>query len=89
MKNTITMEQIVEAQHIMSEVISLIFQYEKDFINLVLYRNGWNKDECHIERCHAAALFRITLQHDDMREKDIYIEAYDVHNWVDSLGIIK
>ena len=89
MNNKITMERIVESQHLMSEVISLIYQYEKDFINLVLDRNGWSKDECHIEHCHAAGRFRITLQHDDMREKDIYVEAYDIHKWIDSLGIIK
>lgn len=89
MNNKVTMEQIIEAQHVMTGVISLIFQYEKDFINLVLDHNGWSKDECHIERCHAAMRFRITLQHDDGREKDFYIESGDVYSWIDSLGIIK
>ena len=53
----------------------------------VVKRNvGWESDEYSIERCHMANCYRITLKHDDGREKDIYIEAADVYTW--SVGLV-
>ena len=55
----------------------------------MLSSNGWTHEECTIVRCHAAKCFRITLQHDDQREKDLYVDNFNVYKWIDGLGIIK
>ena len=89
MNNHITMKQLVEAQHIVEGTVSTVFAHEKDFIKKVLRNNGWTHEECNIIRCHAANCFRITLQHDDQREKDLYVDNFDVYNWIKGLGIIK
>lgn len=69
----ITDYQLQQAHNLMRCVIQVIFQYKDSFKKEVLGKHGWNHDEYEIERCHMAEAFRITLKHDDFREKDLYI----------------
>lgn len=63
-------------------VIQCIFQFPNEFKSQLLESTGW-KDDCYsIERCHIANSFRVTLKHDDGREKDIYIPSTKVYSWV-------
>ena len=63
-------------------VIRVIFQFPNEFKYQVLKDIGWNNDYYTIERCHLANSFRVTLKHDDGREKDIYIPSTKVYSWV-------
>lgn len=88
MKNPITLQQVKDAHNLVAATITTIFNNEKCFIDEVLKGNGWSSDVCTIERCHAALRYRITLKHDDGREKDLYITLDSVYDWLNSLEIL-
>lgn len=73
----------------MQTTIAIIFDYEGDFKYKVLDRHGWKHDEYKIERCHSALHYRITLRHYDGREKELYINSFDVYSWLEDLGILE
>jgi hypothetical protein len=78
----INLQELEEMQSMLHRVIYIIFEHEKSFKEEVLGKHGWKHDEYSIERCHAANNWRITLKHDDYREKDLYIPSNDVLTWV-------
>ena len=69
-------------------MIGVIFDNECSFKTEVLTLNGWESTSYTIDRCHAALRYRLTLKHDDGREKDVYIDSNEVYGWIDSLGIL-
>lgn len=89
MKTQITLEQVMDAHHLVQAVISTIFDHEEDFKSNVLGRHGWGHEDYEIGRCHAALRYRITLKHYDGREKDLYIENSVVYSWLNDLGILE
>jgi len=88
MKSPFTLEQIAHAHELVTATITTIFNNEKSFIDHCLKDNGWSSEVCTIERCHAALRYRITLLHDDGRQKELYIECSKVYDWLDSLEIL-
>lgn len=84
----ITSEEFVQAQTVVRCIIETIFNYEQSFKEDVLSNRHWKVEgSYHIERCHmAASRFRITMVNDELREKDLYIPAEDVHSWYEELG---
>lgn len=87
----ITYEKLVEARNIQSGIIQIIFnpKYIQSFKEEVLHDVGWEHDEYDIERCHGAMVYRLTLKHDDGREKDLYIASDTVHSWLGTVGLVK
>lgn len=83
-----TIQDIIEAHELVSATVRTIFDHELSFKREVLGRHGWNHEDYVIERCHAARNYRLTLKHDDGREKDLYIPSNDVLSWVESLDIL-
>lgn len=78
----ITAKQLQEAHSIISQgVIQVIFENEDSFKKEVLSQNGWDHSEYTIERVHCAEAYRLTLKHDDFREKDVYIPSGEVYSW--------
>ena len=80
----ITLEMIQQTQQTTKCILEVVFKYEKSFKADVLGGKrcvGWEDDEYSIEFCHAATNWRITLKHDDGREKDIFIPCGYVHSW--------
>lgn len=88
MKSPFTPEQVVHAHELVTATITTIFNEEESFIDHCLKDNGWSSEVCTIERCHAALRYRITLLHEDGRQKDLYIECSKVYDWLDSLEIL-
>ena len=83
-------QEIKEAHQMVSGTIQMVFLHEKSFKENVLSGKscvGWDSDEYSIERCHAANIYRITLRHDNGREKDIYLKSTEVCAW--SVSFIK
>lgn len=76
-----TPEMLQQTHQTMKCVLQVIFEYEEDFKRQVLKGCGWEYDSYEIERCHMAEAFRITLKHDDFREKDLYINCNVVYDW--------
>lgn len=83
----LTEEQIQEtinAHNIVSYIVQYIFDNEDSFKEDILGGKraiGWESEDYKIERCHAAKRYRVTLKHDDGREKDIYVESDKVITW--------
>lgn len=88
MKPLFSLQQVKEAHDLVSATITTIYNNEKSFIDTCLKGNGWSSDVCTINRCHAALRYRITLKHDDGREKDLYIDTNTVYDWLDRLEIL-
>ena len=89
LKQNLLFQELKDAHQMVKATIEMVFLHEKSFKENVLGGKlcvGWESDEYSIERCHMANCYRITLKHDDGREKDIYIEAKDVYTW--SVGLI-
>lgn len=79
----ITQQELQSAHNIISQcVIQTLFQHRDSFKKEVLGKQGWCHDEYSIERVHCANAYRITLKHEDFREKDLYIDSYDVYKWL-------
>lgn len=79
----LTPEMLQEAHDtLIYGVLRVVFQYEDDFKLSLLAYSGWKGDSYKLERCHIAQSFRVTLKHDDGREKDIYIPSSKVYDWV-------
>lgn len=78
----ITKQQLKQAQDINRCVIEVIFQYEKSFKATLLMGNGWLENSYSIERCHmSGSVVRLTLKHEDERQKDLYIPINEVYSW--------
>lgn len=87
----ITYEKLVEARNIQAGIIQTIFDPKciQSFKEKVLHDIGWKHNEYDIERCHGAMNYRLTLKHDDGREKDLYIDSNTVHSWLETIGFVK
>ena len=85
-----TLSQVIEAHKLVSATIGTIFSDEGSFKQQVLALpvHTWNINDYTIERCHTALRYRLTLKHNDGRERDIYIDASEVYDWVDGLRIL-
>ncbi len=84
LKQNLLLADVKEAHQLVSATIEMVFDHEDLFKEKVLGGLrcvGWNSGDYSIERCHAAMIYRITLKHDDGREKDLYIPSTDVYSW--------
>lgn len=90
MKSPYTLKQVMEAHQLVSGTIQTIFDNELSFKKEVLRLpvHNWKPEEYSIERCHVAKIFRVTLKHDDCRERELYIDQNEVFDWIDSLNIL-
>ncbi|CAH9017024.1 conserved hypothetical protein [Vibrio phage 193E37-1] len=89
LKQNLLFKELKDAHQLVTATIRMVFDNENLFKEQVLGGKrcvGWNSDEYSIERCHAANIYRVTLKHEDGREKDLYIESSDVYTW--SVGLI-
>lgn len=88
LKQKLLLQELKDAHQMVKATIEMVSLHEKSFKENVLGGErcvGWGSDEYFVERCHAAEAYRVTLKHDDGREKDIYIESKDVYTWSVSL----
>lgn len=77
-------QQTIDAHNIISYIVQYIFDNEDAFKEDILGGKqavGWESEDYEIERCHVAKRYRVTLKHNDGREKDIYVESNDVISW--------
>ncbi|AUR91541.1 hypothetical protein NVP1161O_099 [Vibrio phage 1.161.O._10N.261.48.C5] len=89
LKQELLLTELKDAHQLVSATIRMVFDHEKLFKEDVLggKRNvGWESEGYSIERCHAANIYRLTLKHDDGREKDIYVDSSKIYGW--SVGLI-
>lgn len=83
-KQNSLLQELKDAHKLVSATIQMVFDHEDKFKEDVLGGKrsvGWESDEYNIERCHAANIYRLTLKHDDGRQKDLYIDSGDVYTW--------
>ncbi|MCP3683616.1 MAG: hypothetical protein GY861_13095 [bacterium] len=85
----ITPTEFKQSQTVVRCILEVVFhpQYELDFKTKVLAHNGWKHEEYQIERMHMSGYnFRLSLKHNDGREKELYIHGDDVYSWYRDLG---
>ncbi|CAM0048442.1 hypothetical protein VPHK406_0097 [Vibrio phage K406] len=89
LKQNLLLAELKDAHQLVSATVRMVFDHEKLFKEDVLGGKrsvGWESEDYSIERCHAANIYRLTLKHDDGREKDIYVASAEVYTW--SVGLI-
>jgi mRNA-degrading endonuclease RelE of RelBE toxin-antitoxin system len=78
----ITPEIFQQALDTNRQIIECIFQQEDSFKEEVLSVFLRLTEHYTIHRVHVSGYrFRIALQFDDMKEKDVVIDAQDVYHW--------
>ena len=89
LKQNLLFNELKDTHQLVSATVQMVFDHEDKFKEDVLGGKrsvGWESDEYNIERCHAANSYRLTLKHEDGRQKDLYVDSGDVYTW--AVGLI-
>lgn len=74
--------KLLEAQNIVSDFISIVYQNEQEFMDEFLNIEGWDSDECEIVNFHYSrnCVIKFTNYIDCV---DISIPVNEINGWMD------